>query len=124
MKRLLLAVSLAALIGSNSGCCLFDRLFGHGGCATCCGKCGPYPGGSCPPYNPGGGACGPGGCAPGGGGCGPGDCSPGCARASGGGPMDDGSAFAGPTTGAVAYPYYTTRGPRDFLATNPRGIGP
>jgi hypothetical protein len=25
---------------------------------------------------------------------------------------------------AVAYPYYTTRGPRDFLAKNPRGIGP
>ncbi len=38
--------------------------------------------------------------------------------------MDDGSAFAGPPTGAVTYPYYTTRGPRDFLASNPRGIGP
>lgn len=25
---------------------------------------------------------------------------------------------------AVAYPYYTTRGPRDFLAKDPRGIGP
>lgn len=30
----------------------------------------------------------------------------------------------GPPTGAVAYPYYTTRGPRDFLATNPSSIGP
>jgi hypothetical protein len=38
--------------------------------------------------------------------------------------MDNGAAFAGPTTGAVTYPYYTTRGPRDFLAANPRGIGP
>lgn len=24
----------------------------------------------------------------------------------------------------VTYPYYTLRGPRDFLAENPRGIGP
>jgi len=31
---------------------------------------------------------------------------------------------AGPTTGAVAYPYYTTRGPRDFLVNNPQSIGP
>jgi hypothetical protein len=29
-----------------------------------------------------------------------------------------------PSTGAVTYPYYTTRGPRDFLARNPRSIGP
>lgn len=26
--------------------------------------------------------------------------------------------------GAVAYPYYTHRGPRDFLANNPPSIGP
>ena len=30
----------------------------------------------------------------------------------------------GPSAGNVSYPYYTTRGPRDFLAPNPRGIGP
>lgn len=30
----------------------------------------------------------------------------------------------GPPTPAVAYPYYTTRAPRDFLSPNPRGIGP
>jgi hypothetical protein len=30
----------------------------------------------------------------------------------------------GPPTGAVAYPYYTNRGPRDFLADNPPSIGP
>ncbi len=30
----------------------------------------------------------------------------------------------GPATGAITYPYYTTRGPRDFLASNPRSIGP
>ena len=27
-------------------------------------------------------------------------------------------------SGEVAYPYYTTRGPRDFLQTNPQTIGP
>ena len=31
---------------------------------------------------------------------------------------------AGPPTGGTTYPYYTTRGPRDFLARNPRDIGP
>ena len=33
-------------------------------------------------------------------------------------------AFGQGTGGVVAYPYYTTRGPRDFLAKNPRNIGP
>jgi hypothetical protein len=31
---------------------------------------------------------------------------------------------AGPPTAAVTYPYYTNRGPRDFLARNPQSIGP
>jgi hypothetical protein len=30
----------------------------------------------------------------------------------------------GPQTAQVAYPYYTTRGPRDFLVDNPPSIGP
>jgi len=30
----------------------------------------------------------------------------------------------GPSTAAVTYPYYTTRGPRDFLMANPPSIGP
>ena len=30
----------------------------------------------------------------------------------------------GPHAPTVAYPYYTTRGPRDFLATDPASIGP
>lgn len=30
---------------------------------------------------------------------------------------------AGPPTGTVAYPYYTHRGPRDFLLDNPPSIG-
>ena|SRR5580658_147698 len=29
-----------------------------------------------------------------------------------------------PQGGTVSYPYYTTRGPRDFLETNPQSIGP
>lgn len=31
---------------------------------------------------------------------------------------------AGPNMGAVTYPYYTTRGPRDFLLDDPPSIGP
>jgi hypothetical protein len=31
---------------------------------------------------------------------------------------------AGPPTGTYAYPYYTLRGPRDFLSANPPSIGP
>jgi hypothetical protein len=33
-------------------------------------------------------------------------------------------AEAGPPAGAITYPYYTTRGPRDFYAKNPGSIGP
>lgn len=51
-----------------------------------------------------------------GGHCGPAACAT-C------GPAYD-AAPAGPPTAAVTYPYYTTRGPRDFLASDPRGIGP
>ena len=32
--------------------------------------------------------------------------------------------FMGPTSGMVQYPYYTTRGPRDFFMANPPSIGP
>jgi hypothetical protein len=34
------------------------------------------------------------------------------------------AAAAGPATGAITYPYYTTRSPRDFYAKNPQSIGP
>jgi hypothetical protein len=30
----------------------------------------------------------------------------------------------GPPAAQVTYPYYTNRGPRDFLAKNPGNIGP
>ncbi|MCE5267092.1 MAG: hypothetical protein LLG00_04325 [Planctomycetaceae bacterium] len=33
-------------------------------------------------------------------------------------------ADTGPASAAITYPYYTTRGPRDFLAKNPQSIGP
>jgi hypothetical protein len=33
-------------------------------------------------------------------------------------------AAPGPPTAQVTYPYYTLHGPRDFLDSNPRGIGP
>ncbi len=32
--------------------------------------------------------------------------------------------YQGPAVGQVSYPYYTTRGPRDFLNPNPPSIGP
>ena len=50
------------------------------------------------------------------GGCGI-PCGGGGGAAMAGGP-------AGPPTGAVTYPYYTNRGPRDFLADDPPSIGP
>jgi hypothetical protein len=107
MRRALLATFGAAMLMISSGCGLGDRMF-------CFHK----------PY----GGCGNGGCADGGcanGGCG--DHGGGIAgvhqtipRGVGGenvGPQ-------GPPTGAVAYPYYTSRGPRDFLDPNPPSIGP
>ena len=39
-------------------------------------------------------------------------------------PAEQPAAEAGPPTGAITYPYYTTRGPRDFYAKNPGSIGP
>jgi hypothetical protein len=39
------------------------------------------------------------------------------------GPEEE-AAPSGPPVGAITYPYYTVRGPRDFLAKNPPSIGP
>ena len=59
---------------------------------------------------------------------GPGFFKPGCACKGRGdgetGEVAEGEAEAGPATGGVTYPYYTTRGPRDFLARSPASIGP
>ncbi|MEQ8849545.1 hypothetical protein [Botrimarina sp.] len=60
-------------------------------------------------------------------GCGPGGCGPGGFGHGGGLSRHSDANYnftPGPPTGQVAYPYYTTRGPRDFLMANPPSIGP
>ena len=139
------ALALAALvIGHASGCSLIDRLFllntdgPHAHHAR--HAAGGYVEGDCPD-----GSCPDGGCQPGGcqtGGCQ--DCEGGVCRVPHTGrygglakhhlsPAEKAALAgtdygaigpAGPPTGAVAYPYYTTRGPRDFLAKRPPSIGP
>ena len=108
MRRALLATLATVMLTISSGCGLCDHMF-------CWHK--PYAG------------CGNG--------CGDGAC------ANGGGPVSEQDALAhggyhavprgvggtnvgpaGPPTGAVAYPYYTVRAPRDFLDPNPPSIGP
>jgi len=139
---------VTAVIGTASGCSLIDRLFllntdGPHGHQTRAG--GAYPDGACPD-----GQCGPEGCPDGS--CPSGECQNGeCQECEGGAchprhvgrygglarhhltPEEKaalaGSDYgavqpAGPPSGAVAYPYYTTRGPRDFLAKCPPSIGP
>ena len=50
------------------------------------------------------------------------DCQSGCSRCRGG--RQARRPFQpGPPTAQVTYPYYTTRGPRDYLERNPRSIG-
>ena len=118
-----------------SACGLRGHCYGYGVAdrGMCgCGGCG-Y--GGCGYGGCGYGGCGDGRCGDGGGcGCGPrvyGGCNnpygsgcccsgPGCC-ASG----DQHYTFnPGPPVGQTAYPYYTTRGPRDFLLGNPPPIGP
>jgi hypothetical protein len=142
--RALGLVVLSAVIGTSSGCSIIDRLFllntdgPHGHHATAVG--GQCQDGQCQD-----GQCGPEGCPDGG-------CQPGACQECEGGACHPrhvgrygglakhhlspeekaalaGSDYgavqpAGAPTGAVAYPYYTTRGPRDFLAKCPPSIGP
>lgn len=130
MKRATLALLAMVLLAGSSGCCCFDRLF----CWGCRGQCaygneGPCCGSSCG---------GSGYCADCGGYSGaaagqvPGPGAVAKRNPAQGHPhvrqrRDSGGEYefaAGPPTGGVAYPYYTNRGPRDFLARNPRSIGP
>ena len=109
MKRLMLLAVVAAMLSLNSGCYLLDHIFAcHNGCGPAhgCDSCGDCCGGGCAT-----------GCGVGCGGCG--SCGLG------------GHGLAGNTSGpddsiggVVTYPYYTTRGPRDYLAKSPRSIGP
>lgn len=97
MKRILLAITSAMLLCASTGC------FHHG--------------------------------AHRGGGCGTGDCGGLLGRMSGGrggGPMHELRGWrhqqpelgpAGPPVGTYAYPYYTLRGPRDFLVDDPPSLG-
>ena len=109
--------------GYDDTCC-------SGNCTanSCCG-------GSCDS-----GCCGDSSCGAGNGNCGNGSCSDGCSNCRGRGcglcqRMSGLNPHAGgypeaqnfnpsPATGQVAYPYYTVRGPRDFLRNNPPSIGP
>jgi hypothetical protein len=139
MKRAIFALSAVASMATMSGCCCFEQLFCCG-----CGGCGGY--GHEGPCD----SCGGGGCSE----CGMSGgtvTGPGYARnqygnqyGRGGAPVaskyrpaaghplvrqrrdaDDEYEFAaGPPSGGVTYPYYTNRGPRDYLAKNPRGVGP
>jgi hypothetical protein len=71
------------------------------------------------------GACASGGCesgACGGGACAGGNCGLGGGMAAMHQRPPEGP--AGPPVGTYAYPYYTLRGPRDFLQNNPPSIGP
>lgn len=145
-------VVLAAIaLASSTGCCCLERLFCWGCCGgSCpygggcsggtCSSCGYSGGGYCPDCAAGGPAYGPNGYA--GGevyedGAYQAEAAPG-PRALARKHPGDGHPFvrkrrnsggeyefaAGPPSGGVTYPYYTNRAPRDFLARNPRSIGP
>lgn len=47
-----------------------------------------------------------------------------CPGGGGGGRGYTGPSDPVPPNGSVTYPYYTLHGPRDFLSSNPRSIGP
>jgi hypothetical protein len=113
MRHAVFALLAAVVLTASSGCGLCDQMF-----------CFHKPWGGC-----GNGGCGNGGC--GNGGCGAGGCANGACGGDGYAhsmvPRGEGGTNVGaegPPTGAVAYPYYTSRGPRDFLTNNPPSIGP
>ncbi|CAN0370630.1 unnamed protein product, partial [Ectocarpus sp. 4 AP-2014] len=112
--------------GRCGGPGICDKLgWTQAGCGDACGDmCGDSCGSGCGMFNQGGcGACGGAGCN---------NCLQGglsklldCNGCNSGGCGDGNYNFnQGPPVGQVAYPYYTTRGPRDFLMCNPPSIGP
>jgi hypothetical protein len=100
MKRTMMAALLVILVGLASGCCNCGQHRLCGRRAGCRQGCGLFANRGCGIFG-----------------------HHGCGNGYGNG-YDDGAMAGGPTTAQVTYPYYTTRGPRDFLAENPRGIGP
>jgi hypothetical protein len=109
MKKLLFVLMAGVTLTALSGCCAHRGCGPFGGCGLLGGSCGQCS--DCPDTCQ---SCDDGNGAP----CQGGACAGGCGLR--GAPAVD----AGPPTAAVTYPYYTTRGPRDFLARNPRSIGP
>ena len=108
MKHIAWMGLLAVTLFSSVGCCAFDKLF------SCRPPCGSHHMQGC-----GAPACGPMGCEDG-------ACASGGCEAGGNG---NGALFprlhhhhhgqAGGMGATVAYPYYTTRGPRDWFACDP-----
>ena len=101
MKRAIFLVMVAVVVGGLTGCCTQ-----HGRRPGACtgGSCAQAPD-NCRSCNDGGDNCRRVGCRE----CG----GRGCGHCRGGGEAIQ-----------TAYPYYTIRGPRDFLAKNPQSIGP
>jgi hypothetical protein len=126
MKRVLILLAGAIMLVSSTGCCCLSKLWCHhwgmcpwGGCQE--EACGEACGDSC------GESCGAGGCDNCNSHHGHGLIGHHPRHAPGQGHFGTNATYAGPSgppTGAVAYPYYTNRGPRDFLADNPPSIGP
>lgn len=134
MTRALFALlAVAGMIGLT-GCASTQKKCGSLGCSAGCASgcatstCGC--GCGCDSCNIFSGGCGVQCCSTQRGGCG----HPGCGM-RGGGFLGGGSLtprgwdgqralVSGPATGSVTYPYYTVRGPRDFLTLDNRPIGP
>jgi hypothetical protein len=107
MRRASYAMALLVAIIGGTGCCPLKHYLVHGGDCNACVECG------------GGGHIGDAGCTQ-------------CAAGDSGllghplhhhGPPETLGQQGGPPTGTATYPYYTTRGPRDFLQKNPPGLG-
>ena len=138
MKRMLLALSAITLLAGLNGCCwspcghirgcilgggrncLSKCVGGDSACAVGCDGCGDAGCEGC--GDAGYETCGEAGCetcgGPKAGLCG----LPGCFRCCG--RAEEPAFTPGPPTGTITYPYYTNRGPRDFLAESPPSIGP
>ena len=127
MKQIFFALVAITIIAGTNGCA--NRKLGKRGCgpgcdggcnecgldASACGDLMDVHGKALKAWGMEGGGCGPN--------CGP-DCGCGLKRGPGIGQARNFYGPAGPPTAAITYPYYTTRGPRDFLLDSPRSIGP
>ena len=112
MKQAAFAMLAMAIIATSVGCHSLNRAGSNSGCSSCDSQTGcDAKGGE--------------------GGCSDGQCGVGDPKASFIAPNGKflgrkkiaGPPQQGPPVGAVSYPYYRTRGPRDFLAGNPPSIG-